>query len=111
VVALLAAVAFGGVIGGVAGRRWLATPASQTSTASLTIDGPDRVTLGEEATFTATTTGLDNWVWTLPSGRHILDEEAITITARTPGSAELVLRGRDADGTHLEVTHRLTVTG
>lgn len=111
VVALLAAVAFGGVIGGVAGSRWLATPASQTSTASLTIDGPDRVTLGEEATFTATTTGLDNWVWTLPSGRHILDEEAITITARTPGSAELVLRGRDADGTHLEVTHRLTVTG
>lgn len=109
VVAVLAAMAFG-ALGAYLGHRWQDGPTSQSASATVAIEGPDRVAAGEEATFSAATTGLDSWVWTLPSGQHIIDEETITMTAQTAGWAELVLRGRDAEGTDLEVTHRLTVT-
>lgn len=109
VVTVLAALAFG-ALGAYLGHRWRDGPPSQSASATVAIEGPDRVAAGEEVTFSATTTGLDSWVWTLPSGQHIIDEETITMTAQTAGWAELVLRGRDAEGTDLEVTHRLTVT-
>ncbi len=106
---LVAALALGGV-GGLLVGRGVDAAQWQTSRASLTIEGPTAVTVDEEVTFTASVTGLDSWVWTLPSGRFVLDQETVTVSARTPGTSHLVLRGQDADGQELEVTHPLTVT-
>ena len=56
-----------------------AAPA-QTPLASVEITGPTDLTVGAAATFTAEVTGLESWVWTLPSGRYVLDAPAITVT-------------------------------
>lgn len=108
--AVLAALVFG-TLGALVGNRMQSGPSAQSSSASVAIAGPDQLDVGQEGTFTATATGLDSWVWTLPSGQNIVDEPSVSITARTPGSAELVLRGRDADGAWVQVSHRITVGG
>lgn len=108
-VVLVAALALGGIGGLLLGRGLDGTP-PQTSRASLAIEGPTAVTVDEAVTLTASVTGLDSWVWTLPSGRFVLDQETVTVTARTPGPSHLVLRGQDLDGQELEVIHPLTVT-
>ena len=83
---------------------------SRTSLASVAIDGPAQVTVGEEVTFTASVSGMESWIWTLPSGRYVPDLPTVTITARTPGPSHLTLRGQDADGKEIEAVHELTVT-
>ena len=78
--------------------------------ASLTITGPTEITVGEEAVFTAEVEGVDSWVWSLPSGSHVADAEQVTIVAASPGSAEVVLRGRSADGQQLEARATVKVS-
>lgn len=110
---LLAAVAAGIVLGVLAARLlapWDGDPPPRTALASVAIDGPTDLTVGEEVTFTAEVTGLDSWVWTLPSGRYVLDLETVTLTPQTAGPSHLTLRGQDADGTEIEVVHEVTVT-
>ncbi|RIK17698.1 MAG: protein kinase [Acidobacteria bacterium] len=85
-------------------------PPSRTSLASVAIDGPTRVTVGQEVTFTASVSGLESWIWTLPSGRYVPDLASVTITAQSPGPSHLTLRGQDADGREIETVHELTVT-
>lgn len=85
-------------------------PPSRTSLASVAIDGPERITVGEEATFTASVSGLESWIWTLPSGRYVPDLPSVTITARSAGPSHLTLRGQDSAGTEIETIHELAVT-
>lgn len=79
--------------------------------ASLTITGPEEVAVGEEAVFTAEVEGVDSWVWSLPSGSHVADAEQVTIVASSPGTAEVVLQGRSADGRQLEARATVNVSG
>ncbi|MGO3289899.1 serine/threonine-protein kinase [Brachybacterium sp. AOP42-C2-15] len=77
--------------------------------ASLAIEGPEEVTVGEEAVFTAVAEGVDSWVWSLPTGSHLVDAEQAVLTASAPGTAQVVLRGRTADGQELEARTTVTV--
>ena len=104
VLALVLALAGGVLIG-----RWAAVPGSSTDQASVAISGPDQVGVGEAVTFTASVEGVNSWVWTLPDGSHVLDEETVTLTARSGGSAEVVLRARAPDGTPIAAVHRVVV--
>lgn len=83
---------------------------STTDDASIAIEGPEEVSVGEEATFTAETEGVDSWVWALPTGTHVTDDTETTITATEPGTNDIILRARGLDGEELEVRHRITVT-
>lgn len=83
---------------------------SATDGASIAIDGPAEVSVGEVATFTAETEGIDSWVWALPTGTHLPDDAQTTITATKPGTNDIILRARDPNGEELEVRHRITVT-
>lgn len=90
---------------------WHDRPVAAADGASLAIDGPEEVTVGDTATFTADVAGVDSWVWMLPDGRFIVDESTVSMTAASPGSADVVLRSLGQDGTTLEVHHRLRVDG
>ncbi|MGY5766577.1 serine/threonine-protein kinase [Brachybacterium sp. DNPG3] len=103
VLVLLAGLGVGSVLG-LGGR----VP-SAVGDASLAIDGPEQVQVGEEAVFTAETAGVESWVWTLPSGSHRLDVEEVTLTASGAGTAEIVLRARTADGRDLEARRTVRV--
>ena len=90
---------------------WHDPPVAVADDASLAIDGPDELSVGETATFTAEVEGVDSWVWTLPDGQFIVDESTISMTAASSGSAEVMLRSRTADGTVLETRHGFHVDG
>ena len=83
-------------------------PASVGS-AAVAVDGPAEITVGQEVRFTADVEGVESWVWTLPTGAHVVDEPSVSVTARSPGSATVVLRARAPDGTDLEDVLELTV--
>ncbi|MGP5290753.1 serine/threonine-protein kinase [Brachybacterium sp. AOP42-E1-35] len=76
---------------------------------SLAIEGPDEVRVGEEAVFTAEVEGADSWVWSLPTGSHLVDAEQTVLTASGPGTAEVVLRARAPDGQELEARRTVRV--
>ena len=65
--------------------------------------------MGEQAVFTAEVEGVDSWVWTLPTGEHLVDAEQATLTASGPGRAELVLRARTTEGQELEARRVVSV--
>lgn len=79
-----------------------ASAPSAAGDSSLAIAGPDEIQVGEQAVFTAEVEGVDSWVWTLPTGEHLVDAEQATLTASGPGRAELVLRARTTEGQELE---------
>lgn len=101
------------LIGGVLLGRWLfgetGTPPFQTEDASISIEGPAELEVGQEAVFTVEAEAVSSWVWTLPSGRYVADEQEVTITATSPGTGELVLRARASGGEDLEVRHAIRV--
>lgn len=110
----LAAVVLGCValILGLLGGTWLAGglgPTASAGGATVAVSGPAAISVGEATTFAAEVQGVDSWVWTLPTGEHVLDEPTVTVTARSSGSARLVLRARAPDGTDLETVLDLTV--
>lgn len=92
-------------------RIWHDPPVAADDGASLAITGPDQLAVGEQATFTASTEGLETWVWELPDGQFITDEATVSMTATSAGAAEIVLRSRTAEGTELETRHPLRVDG
>ena len=94
---------------GLGERVWHDPPVAAADGVSVAIDGPDEVSVGETATFTADVTGAETWVWSLPDGRFLLDRSTVTMTPTSAGRAELVLRSRTADGTVLETHHRFRV--
>lgn len=98
-----------GVAGFIGGLRFDDGPPAQSGDAVIAIEGPEQLVVGEQATFTAATEGVNSWVWTLPTGAHIVDEPTTSMTATTPGSARVILQARAPDGTDLETVHHLTV--
>ncbi|MFJ3403070.1 serine/threonine-protein kinase [Promicromonospora sp. NPDC090134] len=108
-VALLlgAGIGFGGAWGSVA---WLdARPDASSGAARVAISGPETATVGTPVTFTAQVSGAEHWVWTLPTGTYVADDGSVELTARSPGSAEVVLEARAPDGTRITAVHRLEV--
>lgn len=101
------------LVAGVLLGRWIfadtSAPLAETDNASLSIDGPEQIQVGETAEFNAEVVGVDSWVWSLPSGRFITDDDEVSITATSPGSAEVILRSRTSDGQELETRHQLHV--
>lgn len=77
--------------------------------ASLSITGPAQVTVGDDARFVATASGVDHWVWMMPDGRVLVDEPALRVRASTTGRSELTLRARTADGDDLVARHEVLV--
>jgi hypothetical protein len=82
---------------------------SAAGDSTISIAGPEEIRVGEEAVFTAEVEGVDSWVWTLPTGAHLVDAEQIPLTASGPGRAEVVLRARASDGQELEARHLVRV--
>ncbi|MGC0142815.1 serine/threonine-protein kinase [Pseudactinotalea sp. Z1732] len=99
-----------------AGAGWLAGsllgpgPTDRSGQAGIAITGPSEVAVGQPATFSAEADQVEGWVWTLPTGQHLVDHPSVSITAAAPGRATVVLRARAPDGTDLEAVHHLTVT-
>lgn len=84
-------------------------PVSSVDGVSISISGPSEVSVGEAATFTAEATGVDSWVWTLPSGSYRTDDREATVTATSPGTTLVVLRAQTPDGQELETRHPVRV--
>ena len=108
IAAMIAALAIGVASGLV--LSGLGDPTESTQSARIAIEGPEELTVGEPVTFTARHTGITSWVWVLPSGEHLTDRDSVTITPQSSGSAEVVLRARDASGEDLQVVHHLQVS-
>ncbi|MGP9844006.1 protein kinase domain-containing protein [Brachybacterium sp. 107] len=102
VVGLVAGIGLGNLI-------WDDAPVAAADGALIAIEGPEEVAVGDTATFTADVTGADTWVWVLPDGRFIVDESTVSMTAASPGNADVVLRSLSPNGTTLEIHHRLHV--
>jgi len=66
--------------------------------------------VGESATYTARHTGVESWVWVLPTGAYVSDVATITLSPTDVGRAEVLLRSRDADGTDMVVSHAISVS-
>ncbi|MCT1605880.1 serine/threonine protein kinase [Nesterenkonia massiliensis] len=107
--AVVAVAALLGLVGGVL-LSHNPGPASSQDGVSLSIAGPEQVSIGEPAQFEAEVTGADSWVWILPTGRHVADEDQVQLTPTAPGTAELILRTTTSDGAVLETVHGIRVT-
>lgn len=81
----------------------------RTAEASVAIEGPESIVVGEEATFRAAVEGAESWVWILPGGRYVADAQEIRLTPSSPGRAEVVLQARDANGTPIDQRLRVAV--
>lgn len=107
--ALVAAALLLGLLGG-----WFlrpsGTPPEATSTARIEIHGPDEAALGEPATFTLRHTGVESWVWVLPTGEHVSDRTSITLTPTGAGSSRLLVSSVDDQGRQLATSHPFSVT-
>lgn len=114
VVLVLCAFAAGLLVGGLFLGRWLGggpeQPVAEAQGISVGIDGPEEMSVGETADFTADVSDLESWVWTLPSGQHLADETDVALTPTAPGTAEIILRARLPDGQDLEARHTVRVT-
>lgn len=96
------------------GAGWLlrgaGSPPEATRTARIAVEGPVSTTVGEQATFTLRHLGVESWVWVLPTGEHVVDQESITLTPSGSGRAVLTVSARDEEGAELRTEHRLDVT-
>lgn len=88
------------------GAGWLlrgsGDPPAATSSARVHIEAPEQVQVGEPATFTLRHLGVGSWVWVLPTGEHVVDEETVTVTPTGAGTATLSVRALDPEGRDLE---------
>lgn len=75
----------------------------------IEIEGPSRISVGQTATYRVEMGDADSWVWVLPNGRYIADEAEVSLTPRSPGSAELTLQSHDSDGRSIEVSKAIHV--
>lgn len=109
-IAGLAALAL--VVGMLLGTRLTGDPSppSHLGSASIAISGPSKIAVGEKAEFTAETDGVESYGWTLPDHRFVADQGTVSVTAKSPGRAVVVLRSQTSDGRELEVRHDVEVT-
>ena len=110
----VAAGAVAGILAMGLGGGWLlrgdGDPPARTATASVSIEGPVSTTTGQAATFTVEHTGVDSWVWVLPSGEFVTDQESVTLTPSGPGRATVTVQAQDGEGSPLQAEHELDVT-
>jgi len=106
-IATAVALALGFVLG-----IWVAdeppTP-SDAPGASISISGPEEISVGEHAVYSASVSGVESWSWSLPNHRFVSDEAEVTITPTSPGTGEIVLRSRTEDGDDLEARRTVRV--
>ncbi|MDN6124821.1 MAG: hypothetical protein L0I80_13285 [Brevibacterium sp.] len=99
--------------GGVLLGRWAfgdsGPPPAQIASSSIDISGPEEIEVGDPAVFSASTDGVNSWVWTLPNNRYVADQGQVTVTPTSPGTAVVVLRSQTPDGRELEVRHDIRV--
>lgn len=99
--------------GGVLLGRWAfgdsTPPPAQIASSSIDISGPEEIEVGDPAVFSASTDGVNSWVWTLPNNRYVADQGQVTVTPTSPGTAVVVLRSQTPDGRELEVRHDIRV--
>lgn len=81
----------------------------KAGSASLSITGPAKAVVGDEARFVATASGVRHWVWTMPNGDVLADKSDVRVRPSSSGSIELTLRARTADGKDLVANHELLV--
>ena len=81
----------------------------RTGAASVAIEGPEKITVGQEATFRAVIDGAESWVWILPGGRYVADADEVSLTPSSPGRAEVALQARDGNGNPVEETLNVVV--
>lgn len=84
-------------------------PVSAVQNASIEVIGPEQIAVGETVTLNAEVTGLDSWVWTLPTGRQVADEMEVSLTATSAGASQVLLRALAPDGTELATRHTVRV--
>lgn len=82
----------------------------QKSRRGVAVEGSTQITVGESSVFTADVQGVSNWVWVLPTGRYIVDEQPVTLAPTSAGTAEVLLRSQTSDGTELQTRHTVQVT-
>ncbi|WP_028131058.1 serine/threonine-protein kinase [Serinicoccus marinus] len=97
------------LLGGAVLGRMTSGPPETTTTATIGIAGPDELTTGTSATFSIEQEGLRSWVWLLPDGRYLSDEETVTLTPTRAGRARLVITGRDEQNREVRVARDLVV--
>lgn len=100
----------GAVLWAWVGPEKVAETPSSSGNASVNIEGPEEVSVGETADFTAETEGVDSWSWSLPNGRHVAEEDEVSVVPSSPGTAEVVLRSTTSDGEEIEARRTLRVT-
>lgn len=98
-----------GVLGGFLLRGPGEEPLSSYEEVSLGIDGPAEITVGETASFTAEVEGAESWVWVLPTGTHVADEQEAVLIPTRAGTAEVILRAQAPGGPELETRHTVQV--
>ncbi len=64
----------------------------------LSMVGPESVTVGEEATFTAEVSGADHFAWLAPDGLFYPDEPTLVVRPASEGSTTVRLISLDDDG-------------
>ncbi|KAF0834554.1 serine/threonine-protein kinase [Ornithinibacter aureus] len=75
----------------------------------ISIDGPTSTRPGESATFTLERTGVSAWVWVLPTGEFVANQQSVTLTPSGPGEALISVQATDDTGQALHVEHQLNV--
>jgi eukaryotic-like serine/threonine-protein kinase len=122
---LVAGLLVGAAIGGVATGIWATVSGdvlvvsdagddrvrvtASDDTSSLSLIGPEQVTVGDSVTMIAEVEGIDSWVWLTPDGRVHPDSRGLEVATSSAGVATIHLVAVGADGGELRVTHDLEV--
>jgi tRNA A-37 threonylcarbamoyl transferase component Bud32 len=75
----------------------------------LEMTGPDRLSVGEDATFEVEAQGVDHWAWIMPDGEVVADAPEVRIRPSSAGTAIISIRARNRDGDDVELTNELRV--
>src|SRR5699024_5650259 len=78
--------------GGLAGAVLGAGAPARAEQAAIAVTGRGEVAVGQQAAFSAVTEQVETWVWTLPTGQHVVGDPSVVMTPTAPGQATLVLR-------------------
>lgn len=123
---LVAVIALAALLAGSAGGRVLATgddAASRSSTEDIgsgrlraeasegdlavSVEGPETLTVGEEASFTADVGDAESWVWVGPDGRISPDAPSLDVTPASEGQLGVTLVASDDTGRTVRVVLRV----
>lgn len=64
---------------------------------TITLSGPETITVGETATYTADAVGATSVVWVAPDGGTVVDQTRLDIRANSPGTGVVTLIAVGAD--------------